>query len=289
MGMRTSFLALLVALSAAACGSLAPTASSTAPETTVQTGSPTTDGPVAAPCLEGSNGFFGDGPLGSQSGDAADAATITGLAMTPYEGCEQLVVELAAASGAPATSLGTTHAELIRTNGIVRVHLDPSITGTTLSDVVFDGSLVDRVYVVRDFDDSLFFDVHLSASAVARFSEISSPARLVVDLAPGGTEIRKADHEGFIVVMPLDDTVTPPVSVEGYGRTFEGNVILRARRDGNIVAETYTTSTDYLETWGRFEIGLPTEITGNLELFIGEDSARDGVEQGIRLDVTVEG
>lgn len=289
MGMRRSFLILLVVLSAVACGSLAPTASSDAPETTVQTSSPTTEGPVAAPCLEGLNSFFGDGPLGSQSGDAADAATITGLAMTPYEGCERLVVELAAASGAPATSLGETRAEFIRANGIVRVHLDPSITGTALSDVVFGGSLIDRVYVVRDFDNSLFFDVHLSGPAVARFSEVSSPARLVVDLAPGGGEIRRAAHESFIVVMPVDDTLTPPVSVEGYGRTFEANVVIRARRDGNIVAEAYTTSTDYLETWGRFEVGLPADITGNLELFIGEDSARDRAEQGVRLEVTVEG
>jgi hypothetical protein len=89
--------------------------------------------------------------------------------------------------------------------------------------------------------------------------------------------------------MPLPTVVTAPVTIDGYGRTFEANVVLRARQSGVIVAEDSTTSTDYLETWGRFEITLPGGITGLVEIFIGEDSARDGAEQGVRFEMTIEG
>lgn len=285
--MRLRHLALLISIFSTACGGATTVAPSTAPATTVQAGSSTTT-VNSAPCLEGAGGFIGDGPLGSRARDTADAATVTGLTLTPYEGCEQLIVELAAASGAPATSLGTTSAEFIRRFGVVRVHLDPTVTDTGLSDIVLGGTLAERVYVVRDFDDSLFVDIHLTDAAVARFSEISNPARLVVDLAPGGSVVRTPERSDFVVVMPLPDPLAAPVTIEGYGRTFEANVILRARQAGEIVAEEFTTSTDYLETWGRFELALPPQLTGDLELFIGEDSARDGSEQGVRLAVAVD-
>lgn len=285
--MRHSFIALLIALSAVACGGLPTTAPSTSVATTLPSGPTTTEEPNVAPCLDDSGSFFGDGPLGSESRNTADAANITGMALTPYETCEQLIVELAAASGAPATSLGMTTAELVRRHGVVRVHLDPSVTDTTVSDIVFESALVDRVYVVRDTDESLFIDVHLAGAAVARFTEISSPARLVVDLAPGGSEIIGAEHTDFIVVMPLD-TLVAPITIEGYGRTFEANVIARARRDGVLIAETFTTSTDYLETWGWFELSLEPGTTGAIELFVGEDSARDGEEQGVYLEIIIE-
>jgi hypothetical protein len=288
ISMRYLSLALLIALSAVACGGLPTAAPSTSVATTVPSGPPTTAEPSVAPCLDDPGSFFSDGPLGSESRNTADAAKITGMALTPYETCEQLIVELAAASGAPATSLGMTTAEFVRRHGVVRVHLDPSVTGTTVSDIVFESALVDRVYVVRDADESLFIDVHLADAAVARFTEISSPARLVVDLAPGGPDIIRAEQTDFIVIMPLDDTLVGPITIEGYGRTFEANVIARARRDGVLIAETFTTSADYLETWGWFELDLEPGATGAIELFVGEDSARDGQEQGVYLAITIE-
>lgn len=287
--MRACSFALLLSLVATACGGTVTTATSAVSQTTMETGASTTIPEAESPCLRGSSNFFGDGPLGSQSRDTADAATLTALELTEFEGCEQLVINLAALSEAPATSLGMTSAEFLRSNGVVRVHLDPLITGTAVSDVVLNGSLVDRAYVVRDLDQSLFVDVHLGAPTLARFSEISDPARLVVDFVPGGSDVGSPERSDFVVAMPLNATVSTPVTVDGYGRTFEASVILRARSNGEIVAEDFTTSADYVETWGRFQIDLPPGVTGNLELFIGEDSARDGEEQGIRFYVTVEG
>jgi hypothetical protein len=285
MGLRV--LIVIVSVISAACGGAATTTPSTNSTTTTPTS--TTSATGVAPCLEGSSGFFGDGPLGSQARDAADAATVTGLTLDTFEGCERLTIELAAASGAPATSLGTTEAEFIRRSGVVRIHLDPNINNTTISDIVFDGGLAGRAYVVRDFDESLFVDIHLVNSSVARFSEVPNPARLEVDLAPGGAEVGTPERDNFVVTMPLPTVVTAPVTIDGYGRTFEANVVLRARQSGVIVAEDSTTSTDYLETWGRFEITLPGGITGLVEIFIGEDSARDGAEQGVRFEMTIEG
>jgi len=285
--MRSVLIGSLIVLSAAACGSLPTTASSTTSTSDAPLDTTTTTAPPAAPCLEAGEGFFGDGPLGTTSDGPGDAATVTGVQLSTYEGCERLTIELAATSGAPATSVGPTSAEFVRKHGLVRVHLDGPVDSTTLSDVVFESELVDRVFVVRDSNGSLFVDVHLAAASVARLSEVSGPARIVVDLAPGGTEIRSPERSDFIVVMPLDEPLASPVTITGYGRTFEANVILRARIDSEIVAETFTTSADYVETWGWFELELPTEVAGDVELFIGEDSARDGQEQGVRLEVTV--
>lgn len=285
--MRRVLISSLIVLSTAACGSLPTTASSTTSTSDSPPDTTTTTAPPAAPCLEAGEGFFGDGPLGTTSGEPGDAATVTGVQLSTYEDCERLTVELAATSGAPATSVGSTNAEFIRKHGLVRIHLDSPIDSTTLSDVVFESELVDRVYVVRDSNGSLFIDVHLAAAAVARLSEISGPARIAIDLASGGSEIQSPELSDFIVVMPLDEPLASPVTITGYGRTFEANVILRARIGSEIVGESFTTAADYLETWGWFELDLPPEVAGEIELFIGEDSARDGEEQGVRLEVTV--
>ncbi len=278
---------IVVMLLGAGCGTTTGTTTKATTGTTTST-QPESDGSVpAVPCLDGTGSFVGDGPLGTQTRESSDAASIVGLALTPYEGCERLMVDLAAGSGAPATSLGTTSAEFLRESGIVRVHLDPAVDTTGVSDIIFAGSLVDRVFVVRDFDESLFLDVHLEAPAVARYSVISNPARLAVDLAPGGSEIGTPLYSDYVVVMPVPDT--GPTGIEGYGRTFEANILLRVRSGGEIISEGFTTATDYLETWGRFTFAFPDDITGNVEIFVGEDSARDGSEQGVYLDVTMGG
>ena len=282
--MRTRILALFSALVVAACGGGVVTSS-----TPTATTPPTTSQPVVqeeASCLDGTGGFFGDGPLGSQAEDSVDAATVTGLTLTEHDECERLIVDLAAASGAPATSLGTTRAELLRRFGVVRIHLDEAVAATTLTDIVFDGRFTDRVYVVRDSDGSLFIDVHLVEASVARFSQLSNPVRLALDIAPGGAPIQKPEVSDYVVVMPIQ--LDPDTTIEGYGRTFEANVIVRARQGGEIVAEDFTTSSDYLETWGFFEMPMPSGITGGFELFIGEDSARDGEEQGVRMTISLD-
>lgn len=282
--MRTLIVTSLSALAVAACGG--GVATSSTPPVTV---SPTTSQPVAqedAPCLDGAGGFFGDGPLGSQTADSVDAATVTAITLIEHDDCERLVIELAATSGAPATSLGTTQAELLRRFGVVRVHLDDAVTATTVTDIFLDGRLANRVFVVRDSDGSLFVDVHLADAAVARFSQLSNPVRLTVDVAPGGAQIQAPEVADFVVVMPLQ--TGPTATIEGYGRTFEANVIVRARQDGELLAEDFTTATDYLETWGSFELPMPSGITGEFELFIGEDSARDGEELGVRVIVGVD-
>ncbi len=273
---------------AAGCGGTTATTTNATTGATTSSSQPEADGPgPGIPCLEGAGSFVGDGSLGTQTRESADAASVVGLTLTGYEGCERLVVDLAAVSGAPATSVGTTSAEFLRESGIVRVHLDPAVDETGVSDIIFAGSLVDRVFVVRDFDGSMFLDVHLVAPAVARYTEITNPARLAVDLAPGGSAVGAPLASDYVVVLPVRES--NPVTIDGYGRTFEANVILRIRQNGDIISEGFTTATDYLETWGRFTFDIPDGVAGDVEIFVGEDSARDGTEQGVYLNLSLTG
>ena len=68
-----------------------------------------------------------------------------------------------------------------------------------------------------------------------------------------------------------------PLTVEGYSRTFEANVL--ARIDGELVA--LTTAADWVETWGEFQLVIESGPDSPEELFVGSDSPRDGSPEGV--------
>ena len=94
-----------------------------------------------------------------------------------------------------------------------------------------------------------------------RHGSVSNPRRhaLVVDLQPGIVEYPTAVAigDGVVVVSPLDESTQSTVfAVTGYARTFEANVLLIATAGGEVVDQTFTSSADYLETWGEFAADL---------------------------------
>jgi hypothetical protein len=110
--------------------------------------------------------------------------------------------------------------------------------------------------------------------------------RVVIDLKPA--EQAQAE-EGLVVVLePRPHSVhTYPLTVRGYARTFEANVIARVRVDGRLEVETFTTAASWAETWGQFEITIEDGPLGEIELFLGEDPARGGPEEGVYIDLTM--
>ncbi len=258
-------------------------ATTTSPPTTVETGTPA--------CLAGDQPFTEDGALaaGLLDGPDGDAARVTELRWFDHGTCGRFVVELATGGGAPATEPGGVRAELLRDLGIVRIGLAPLITSTAVADRLIDSPLIGRAYVVRAADGSLFVDLHLAAAVVARASVTRSPAAIVVDLQPGGVDLAAGPVTSDLVVVtePTGDRAEYPLSVRGYGRPFEATVILRVRKANRTELEEVGTTADYVETWGEFAFAVPSGPTGRVGLFVGEESARDGSEQGVTISLVM--
>ncbi len=268
------------------------TTTTTATTTTTTTSAPpATGGGDVPPCLAGETAFATAGALAAGLLDApeGDAELVAGLRWTDYGTCERLVVELATAGGAPATEPGGVRAELLRNLGIVRLGLDAKLTATAVAERLVDSALIERVYVVRSSRGSLFVDIHLASAALARASVTRLPAAVVLDLQPGGPDLvsRPARSDLVVVVDPTGDRAEYPLEVSGYSRTFEANVILRLRKANRVDVEEVTTAADYLETWGEFSFQIASGPGGRVEMFVGEDSARDGTEQGVEISLVM--
>lgn len=294
--MKIRFLVVLLAgaLSVGACSASSdPTASSTSmtavPTTSGQ--SSTTASEAAPPCLSGDQPFATAGALaaGLLDGGEGDAEQVSALRWTAYEGCEQLVVELTTAGGAPATEPGGVRAELLRDLGVVRLRLDERVTTTAVADRLIEHDLVDRVYVVRSLAGPLYVDIHLASAAVARASVSRSPAAVVVDLQAGGPDLtsQPVTADVSVLVTPTRGKIDYPFAAEGYARTFEANVILRLRQGNRLDVEQVTTAADYLMTWGEYRFDVESGPNGNVEMFVGDDSPQDGQEEGARVSLVM--
>lgn len=245
-----------------------------------------------AVCLQG-DPFVDDGPFPLEDTAAAgDAAAVGDLRWAAHDGCERLVIDFADKAGAPAASVGQAQAEVLRSIGVVRVTLpevasvDPENT-----DAEFDGPLAHAAYVVRAAGGrGLYVDLHLGSESQVHVEVLSDPARVAVDLRPGGGPIPEAAATGNFVVVatPRPGGETYPLTVTGYARTFEANVVVRIVQDDRQVFDDFTTATDYTETWGHFSLVVSDGPSGTIELHVGEYSAEDGTWQGALVRLTMQ-
>src|SRR5690606_30879585 len=127
-----------------------------------------------------------------------------------------------------------------------------------------------------------FVDVHLAAAAEAAVTTLDSPARIVIDLRPGGPALpAPATRSTRVVVLrPRPGDATYPLTVTGYARTFEANVVVRLEYEGQDVHDDFTTATAWIDAWGHFSFTIPSGPTGEVTLHVGEHSARDGAWEG---------
>jgi hypothetical protein len=244
----------------------------------------------------GDRPFSSSGVISAFGGATGDAAQISGIRAGSHPGCERVVVDLLTADGAPAGSLGLVGVEYNEEVGVVRINLPDVISRTAIADTRFDGELVDRAYVVRTADGPLAIDIHVVAGAAValRAFEVDAPSRIVVDLRadPEATPVRGSTvGDGIVVIEPGTGTITTPLAVTGYARTFEANVIIRlhSSRDTDPITETVTTAAEWVQAWGEFEAMLTAIPPQTLELFVGADSPRSGAPEGVWLaiDATV--
>lgn len=248
-------------------------------------GASTTDGPI---CLQGGD-FVADGAVPLESTSTGDAEGIGRLRWERHEGCERLVVDLTAEGGDPAMAAGDVRAEVLRRLGVVRVTLrgvesvDPGAT-----DARFEGPLARAAYAVWAPDGRwTYVDIHLADPAEARVLLLTEPARVVVDLRPGGAPLppRPATDQRVVVLEPRPGRASYPLTVTGYARTFEANVVARLEQSGEVIHEDFTTATAWVDAWGHYSMTIPDGPAGSVRLHVGEHSARDGTWEGVAVEL----
>lgn len=277
--------ALVVFVSA--CGGNAATSTTTTATTAAST--TTTSTSVVTTVLEDS-GCPGDravaeGSVLVSSEPSSDSEQISGLGWVGDENCEVFTIDFATDQGAPATTPPSANAEFMREVGILRVSM--AVGMTSITDQLAETGLVDRVFVPRSGDGTLFVDLHLSAPALATVTTTSSPAQVVISLEPGGSAYAAgpAIADNVVVVSPVEGPVTLPVTVTGYSRNFEANTIARIVQGSSVLAEGFTTAADWSETWGQFDLTLEPSAGGPADLFVGEQSAQDGSDRGVVIPI----
>lgn len=286
MPMRRSLLCLCLVLSACGPASLGPTStgptSSTTPESTTSTSAP----PTAIGCPRDAD-FVGTGRIGRVTQPSSDSKTLGLISWNVVDACETFGFDFETAENAPATTPPSISAEFLERERVVRIHL--SITSTVITDQIVETDLVERVFVVRALDGTLFVDLHLARAANARIAVGNSPARLSLELTPRDGELghRAAFAESVVVLKPTgDSSVGQDFTVEGYARLFEANVLVLATSGEAVLASEHTTAADWLETWGEFSAEISVS-PGDVNLFVGEESSDDGGLEGIILKLTV--
>ncbi|MEX2570873.1 MAG: Gmad2 immunoglobulin-like domain-containing protein [Gemmatimonadota bacterium] len=243
---------------------------------------------TAAVCLRGEP-FVATGPFEVDGAGEGDADELRALRWQRHEGCERVVIDLVGEDGSNAYGPGQVMAEVLRDLGVVRVSLlDVRQVDANATEASFGGDLARTAYSVWSPDGRwTYVDVHLADAAEARVTTLPEPARVVVDLRPGGSAVPPPAPSGdrVVVLEPRPGPASYPLTVTGYARTFEANVVARIEQDGEEVFDDFTTATAWADAWGHYTFEIPDGPSGGVVLHVGEHSARDGAWQGVAVDL----
>ena len=212
--------------------------------------------------------------------DSSSASVSGGFTLTGERTCRKVALALVGPGGAPVA-----RGEFLRSYGVVRLYLPPRLGHIEHADTAFADDLVSSAYVVHGLDNQFYVDFHVAQPVLALAR--GAAGRLELDLAPGGGAIpTPAPHaRNVVVIEPRNGAARYPLKVRGYARTFEANVQAWMSQAGTAVAttKTHTTAADWSTTWGEFELTIPSGPSGDVELFVGEESAQDGTPIGVTI------
>ena len=232
--------------------------------------------------------FVASGQIDRVTQPSSDSRTLGLVSRQVTDACERFGFDFDTAENAPATTPPSVTASFLEGERVIRISL--GIDSTVITDQLVETRLVDRMFVVRALDGSIFVDLHLKEKANARISLSNSPARLTIELHPASGEIGPAPSVSSrtVLLTPSDGaTVGEEVEITGYARTAEANVLVVAARAEEVLVEESTTAADSVETWGEFATTVTLPV-GTIDLFVGEESPDDGSLQGVTLRLTVE-
>lgn len=223
-----------------------------------------------------------------ESAEAAPANGLTDVRSGDHGGYERAVLDFRA-STAPEFSRSYRNGDTV-----VRVRL-PETRSTDISGGKVAGDAISHYRVVRTKPGSLFVDLHLEGAArsVEVFA-LDRPGRIVVDVTPGGTQLRPGPKSanGTYIMSPRSGAAVGPgeFRVGGYGRPFEASGVWRVKdSDGRVVSRGNYKAADWADTWGAygFKATYPERLGGERgALQVGQLSARDGSFEGAAVPVT---
>ncbi|MDJ0953685.1 MAG: hypothetical protein QNJ81_08395 [Acidimicrobiia bacterium] len=243
----------------------APPATIDGPTTAVTT--PENEDAADSPCLSGDRLFAVDGVISAFGGAGGDATQISQVRWTPHPGCEQLVVDLLTTDGAPASAIDPVGVDYNAEGGIIRINLPESINRSAIADSLFDGELIERVYVVATAGGRIAIDIHIAPGRMLalRAYEVASPSRIVIDVREqtDATRVVGATTTAQVVlVSPLANWTETSLDVAGYAKGNEGTVLVRVYDDpeGDPLVERTVEYAGETNLWAEFEtslLGLP--------------------------------
>ena len=207
------------------------------------------------------------------AGDSGAAVATEGFTLARDGTCRSIALALAGSAA--------VRGEFMRSYGVVRLTLPRGLERIDDADTTFADPLAAAAYVVHGRDGGYHLDVHLAQPALALAR--AEAGRLEVELAPGGGAVPTAAPRArnVVVLEPRQGTARYPLVVRGYARTFEANV--QAWITGSPETKTFTTAADWMTTWGEFELTIPSGPSGDIQLFVGEESAQDGTPIGVTI------
>lgn len=170
----------------------------------------------------------------------------------------------------------------------------PSVTSSYKTDGAGLSHAISRYYVVRSLGTSrgLFVDFHLKRAARSvNVYKLDNPARIVIDVTPGGKTLFPRPATGVRTVVTR--TRTRNVAglgnflVTGYGRPPEARGAWRIKNaDGRVIKRGAYKTSDWTAAWGyfKFSANYPPSLSGKKgTLQVGELSAKDGRFRGVSV------
>jgi len=161
--------------------------------------------------------------------------------------------------------------------------LPTGIVSIGQADSTFTDPAVSAAYVVHGLSGAYFLDIHVAGpvKASSRPSLLSDRVGVVLGAGGGAVPTPAPRARNVVVLEPRQGAGSYPLKVRGYARTFEANV--QAWINGSAETKTHTTAADWSTTWGEFELTIPSGPSGDITLFVGEESAQDGTPIGVTI------
>lgn len=233
-----------------------------------------------------SDGWVRTGPVAMATEGDTSALRISGIASVHSDSITSIVISFVDGKGAPAAHPAVSRVVFRPEVRVVRVQLPRSVASWAFTQKSFETGLVSAAYVVRCLDRTIALDLHLAESASVRASFGDATAPLTVTLRRGGLPLPPPAPPGSTVLLwPRLGDDADTLAIEGYSRPFEAN--LEVHLVGASPRDTYTSTADYIETFGEFRLRLPRGARGSADtLKVGDPNMETGAWQGVSLPLS---
>jgi hypothetical protein len=206
--------------------------------------------------------MLADGGLLSFDRPTADGTRIAGITWQTAGACHVFTLSFATADGAPATSPPTVDASLLRNAGVLRIETEA--TASVVVDQLVGEGMVERLFVPVDEAGFRLVDLVLSGPAVARARILTSPARLEVEIQPGGSEAagRPLMSPSVVIVEPGSAAVAEPIiDLAGYSIGEVESLGVDVLMGEETVSETTLELEPSPGLWTAFHLTIPVGDT----------------------------